>query len=443
MAMRYCDGHSRRSFLKAGLWGAGGLGLAPLLQATTLAKESGGPAPQAKRCILIWMDGGPSHYESFDPKPQAPVELRGEFAPRSTSVPGVQVCEHLPKSAEIMHLVTVIRSMKHHDAGHGGGNHYLTTGAPTPVPIGCGDKASFHPSIGSFIAKERGVSTGLPPYVQFALPGPLRSGGPNFLGSKYAPFLVGDNPNDPDFQLADMTLPPGIADTRAARRINLRQSLDRLDRIEEAAAADPARGLDSFYQQAQSLLTSTQAKQAFDLSQEPAAGRDAYGRTMVGQQCLLARRLVEAGVPFVTVQHAGWDHHVSIFPSLKNRYLPIFDTAFAALIRDLETRGMLDDTLVVALGEFGRTPTINKNAGRDHWPGAMNVVMAGAGVPRGGIIGSTDKTGAGPEGRPLSVEDFACSLYAKMGIDPHKEYLTPQGRPVPIVNGGEKIRELF
>jgi len=442
MTKQYCDGVSRRHFVQTGLWGAGGLGLSQLLRAQAMAKGASAAPPRAKQCILIWMDGGPSHYETFDPKPDAPVELRGEFKPGPTSVPGVQFCELLPKTSQVMHMLTVVRSIKHHDSGHGGGNHYLTTGRPTPTPIGCGDSASFHPSLGSVIAKERGASAGLPPYVQFALPSPLRSGGPSFLGSKYAPFLISDNPNDPSFQLADVTLPPGIASARSQSRIALRATLDNLERMKDAAAGDPARGLDNFYEQAQQLITSPQAKEAFDLSREPEKVRDAYGRTMVGQQCLLARRLVEAGVPFITVQHAGWDHHANIFPYLKNRYLPIFDTAFSTLMNDMEERGLLEDTLVLALGEFGRTPKINKNAGRDHWPGAMSVAAAGAGVPRGTIVGATDKSGAGPVD-PLSVEDFACSLLTKMGIDPHREYLTPQGRPVPIVDGGKPIAGLF
>ena len=443
MANRYCDGHSRRDFLQTGLGTAGGLGLAQLLRATAHGAEPGQPAPQAKRCLLIWMDGGPSHHESFDPKPDAPVEIRGEFDPIPSNVPGTRVCNLLPKTSQVMNLVTVIRSIAHHDPGHGGGNHYLTTGSPTPVPIGCGDSASFHPSLGSFIARETSPAAGLPPYVQFALPSPLRSGGPNFLGSKYAPFLVSSNPNDPDFQLADVTLPPGISEGRASSRVNLRRTLDSLERIGDEAAADPARGLDNFYDQAQRLITSPQTKQAFDLSQEPAKLRDAYGRTMVGQQCILARRLMEAGVPFVTVQHAGWDHHTNIFTYLKNRWMPTFDLAFSTLLTDMDQRGLLQDTLVLALGEFGRTPRINKDSGRDHWPGAMSVVAAGAGVPRGLVIGATDKNGAAPIERPLKVEDFACSLLAKLGIDPHKEYITPQGRPVPIVNGGKPIEELF
>ena len=442
MQLRYCDGHSRRSFLQTGLWGAGGLGLPQLLRATASGDDSQ-PAPQAKRCIFIWLDGGPSHYETFDPKPGAPAEIRGAFDPMQTTVPGTQICNLLPATAQVIDRVTVIRSISHHDPGHGGGNHYLTTGCPTPIPIGCGDSASFHPSFGSFIAKERGAAAGLPAYVQFALPSPLRSGGPNFLGSKYAPFLVTNNPNDPDFKLADLTLPAGISAGRARSRVDLRRSLDGLERMTSDAAGDPARGLDSFFEQAQRLVTSPEARRAFDLSQEPDQVRDAYGRTMVGQQCLLARRLVEAGVPFVTVQHAGWDHHTQIFTYLKNRWLPIFDQAFSNLIRDLDERGLLEDTLVLALGEFGRTPKINKDAGRDHWPGAMSVVAAGAGVPRGQIIGATDARGTAPAERPLKVEDLACSLFAKLGINPHKEFITPQGRPVPMVNGGKPIAELF
>jgi hypothetical protein len=440
--LRYCDGHSRRSFLQLGLGGLLGTGLAPFSRLAA-AEAEGKPVAQAKRCVMIWLDGGLSHHESFDCKPNASPEIRGEFKPVSSNVAGIDVGEHLPKMSQMMNLVTVIRSIAHRDPGHGGGNHYFTTGSPTPVPIGCGDSASFHPSLGSFISKERGAPAGLPAYVQFALPSALRSGGPNFLGSKYAPFLIGNNPNNPDFQLPDVTLPPGITDGRARSRDGLRKSLDTLERIPNDAAADPARGLDSFYEQAQRLMTSPLTKQAFDIQRESDATRDAYGRTMVGQQCLLARRLVEAGVPFVTVQHAGWDHHTNIFKYLKDRWLPIFDLAFSAMLRDMEERGLLEDTLVLALGEFGRTPKINKNSGRDHWPGAMSIVAAGAGVPKGFVIGATDKQGAAPTDRPLKVEDFFCSVYTKLGIDPHKELITPEGRPVPIVNGGTPISELF
>ena len=437
MTTRYCDGLSRRNFVQAGL---GGLGLAQLLRARTASAAE--PKP-ATRCIFIWMDGGPSHHETFDPKPNAPVEIRGEFDTIKTNVNGVDFSEHVPNIAQIMDRLTIIRSIAHHDPGHGGGNHYLTTGRATPMPVACGAKVSFHPSFGSVIANQRGARDGIPPYVQFALPGPLRSGGPNFLGAKYAPFYVSNNPNQPDFRMQDVTLPPGVNDLRGSGRERLRRNLDSLQRITDQAAKDPAKGLDSFYEQAVELITSPQAKRAFDLHAEPAKTRDAYGRTMVGQQCLLARRLVEAGVPFVVVQHAGWDHHGNIFTYLKNRYLPIFDQAFSALIRDLDERGMLDDTLVLALGEFGRTPKINKNAGRDHWPGAMSVAAAGANVPRGHIIGATDNKGAAPSERRLSVEDFAATLFTKMGIDPHKIIHDSLGRPLPIVEGGKPIAELI
>ena len=451
MNVIYCDGKSRRDFLRFGLLGAASLGTSAwsltqglrLTAASESASSTSLPIGRAKRCILIWMDGGPSHHEMFDPKPEAPTEIRGEFDTISTSVPGQRIGDQLPRIARVMDRLTVVRSVAHHDPGHGGGNHYLTTGRPTPVPIGCGDSASFHPSIGSFIASELGSAAGLPAYVQFALPAPLRSGGPHFLGNSYAPFLVSNNPNNPDFSLPDVTLPAGIAEGRAQSRMALRRSLDTLQRMADLSAADPARGLDRFQERAIGLMTSPKAKEAFDLDRESDSVRDAYGRTMVGQQCLLARRLVEAGVPFITVQHAGWDHHTNIFTYLKTRWLPIFDQAFSALLLDMDARGLLDDTLVVALGEFGRTPKINKDAGRDHWPGAMSIVFAGAGVPRGQIVGATDSHGAAPSERPLRVEDFACSLYAKLGINPHKEYITPEGRPVPIVNGGKPIAELF
>lgn len=432
---RYCDGISRRNFVQAGL---GGLGLSQLLAARAASAEI---VPSAKRCIFIWMDGGPSHHETFDPKPQAPSGIRGEFDTINTNVPGVDFSEHVPRIAQVMDRLTIIRSISHHDPGHGGGNHYLTTGRRTPMPVACGAKVSFHPSIGSVIAKERGAKDGVPPYVQFALPGPLRSGGPNFLGAKYAPFYVSNNPNQADFRMQDVTLPPGINDLRAEGRQSLRRNLDVLQRINDRAANDPAIGLDSFYQQAVELIASPEAKRAFDIQAEPAKTRDEYGRTMVGQQCLLARRLVEADVPFVIVQHAGWDHHGNIFTYLKNRYLPIFDQAFSALIRDLDDRGLLQDTLVLALGEFGRTPKINPNAGRDHWPSAMNVAAAGPGVPRGHIIGATDVKGAAPIQGRLSVEDFAATIFTKMGIDPHKIYHDALGRPLPIVEGGQPIAD--
>jgi hypothetical protein len=443
MNQSYCDGRSRRHFLQLGLGGSVGLGLTPLLRAagTESTKRTG--VAKAKRCIVIWMDGGPSHHESFDMKPDAPAEIRGIFEPIASSVPGLDVCEHLPLTSQVMHLATVIRSVAHRDPGHGAGNHHLTTGSPTPIPIGCGDAVSFHPSLGSFVAKEKGAPPGLPAYVQFALPTPMRSGGPNFLGSKYAPFLIGNNPNNPDFQLPDVTLPPGIVEGRARSREALRKALDNLERMKDETASDPARGFDGFHEQAQRLVTSSLARQAFDINSESESTRDAYGRTMVGQQCLLARRLVEAGIPFVTVQHAGWDHHNMVFKYLKDRWLPTFDMAFSALLRDLEERGLLEDTLVLAFGEFGRTPKINKDSGRDHWPSAMSIVAAGAGVPRGTVIGSTDKLGAHVAERPLRVEDFFCSIYAKLAIDPHKELHTPEGRPVAIVNGGNPIRELF
>ncbi|MFO0820188.1 MAG: DUF1501 domain-containing protein [Pirellulales bacterium] len=463
MDNNYCDGRSRRDLLRLGLGTAAGLGLAQSLRMTAasepmtaVGRDAKGPqaaslleAPgkvanaPAKRCIFLWMDGGPSHHETFDPKPEAPSEIRGEFDAIATNVPGQRIGELLPRIAQVMNRVTVVRSVAHHDPGHGGGNHYLTTGSPTPVPIGCGDSASFHPSIGSFVARELGTTVGLPAYVQFALPSPLRSGGPNFLGSAYAPFLVANNPNNADFTLPDVTLPAGVGEGRARSRMELRRSMDRLQRMADEAAADPARGFDRFQERAVGLVTSPRVKEAFDLTRESATIRDAYGRTMVGQQCLLARRLVEAGVPFVTVQHAGWDHHTNIFTYLKTRWLPIFDQAFSQLILDLNARGLLEDTLVVALGEFGRTPKINKDGGRDHWPGAMSIVWAGACVPRGQIVGATDSHGAAPSERPLRVEDFACSLYAKLGLNPHKEFITPEGRPVRMVNGGKPIPELF
>jgi hypothetical protein len=335
----------------------------------------------------------------------------------------------------------VIRSIHHHDSNHGGGIHYMFTGAPTPVPVGCGASVSFHPSYGSFIAHERPAPHGLPSYVQLATGSPVRSGGPNFLGTTCAPFIISSNPNSKDFSVRDVSLPEGIDTARLDGRRSLLKQLDQLQRNADSTE-DPVRSLEGYQEKAYSLVTSPAAKAAFDISQEPDKVRDAYGRTTFGQGCLLARRMVEAGVPFSTVYFGGWDHHTVIFKSLKEK-MPQLDQGFSALITDLHQRGLLESTLVIVTGEFGRTPKINKDGGRDHWAPAMSVAMAGGGVPGGQVIGATEKDGSVPAERHLKPEDFAVSLYTKLGIDPRKEFHTLLGRPVQMVTGGEPIRELF
>ena len=265
------------------------------------------------------------------------------------------------------------------------GNHYMMTGAPPRIPVGCGAFVSFHPSLGSVASYERGAPQGLPAY--FSMPSMSRSGGPNFLGAKYAPFVVSDNPNSTDFRVRDVALPPGLTEDRFIGRRDLRGHVDKLRRIADKAAGDPVIALDEYYQQGYSLVTSAEAQKAFDISSEPEKVRDAYGRNAFGQRALLARRLVEAGVPFITLNEGGWDHHVGVFDACRKR-LPDFEASIAALIEDLDQRGLLATTLVVALGEFGRTPQINKDAGRDHWSNAMSVLMAGCGTPGGRIVGA-------------------------------------------------------
>ena len=437
-----CAGLPRRDFLQLGLGAVMGLGFTDLLRCRAAAAEAAGQGrPAQVNCILIWLDGGPTHYESFDPKPDAPSGIRGEFKPISTSVPGTQFCEIVPNLAKVAHKISIVRSICHKDPNHGGGNHYMMTGAPTPVPVGCGAFVTFHPSFGSVVSWKRGIKGGLPAYM--SLPEMSRSGGPNFLGAQHAPFIIGGNPNNKGFKVRDVVLPSDISEGRARTRQQLRESLDQLARIRDRAAEDPAVGFDSFYHQGLDLVTSPRAQAAFDISKESDKTRDAYGRTDFGQRLLLCRRLVEVGVSFVTCYYGGWDHHEKIFSSLKDSHMPKFDQGLAALINDLDERGLLDSTLVLALGEFGRTPKVNERGGRDHWPHAMSILTAGAGVPRGQVVGATDVKGYYAAENIHSPEDFACTLYTKMGIDPHQVLHTNTGRPVQLVNGGKPIKDLF
>jgi hypothetical protein len=434
-----CSGVTRRDCLRLGLTTLFGGGLAHALRVTARAASPTRHA-QAKSCILIWMDGGPTHYETFDPKPNAPAEIRGQFKPIATKVPGIQFSEHLKRLAAMADKLAIVRSIRHDQGNHGAGNHYMMTGAPTRIPVSCGAFVSFHPSLGSVTAKERGAPAGLPAY--FSMPEMTRSGGPNFLGARYAPFVVSDNPNNAEFRVRDVALPRGLSGERFAGRKELRAEVDRFQRYLDPAAGDPAAALDEHYEQAVNLMASREAQAAFDVGREPDKVRDAYGRTPFGQRALLARRLVEAGVPFITLNEGGWDHHKDVFNALTKR-LPVFEQAIAALIQDLDQRGLLATTLVIALGEFGRTPQINKDAGRDHWSNAMSVMFAGGGTPGGQVIGATDVKGFSAAERVLSPENFAATVYAKLGIDPDTILYAPNGRPVHLVSDPTPIRELM
>ncbi len=436
-----CAGMPRRDFIQLGVGGALSLGFADLLQLKAQAALQTPSANKAVNCIMIWLDGGPSHYETFDPKPEAPSEIRGEFKSIPTAVPGIHFSEGVPDLAKLADRFTVVRSICHKDPNHGGGNHYMMTGAPTPVPVACGAFVTFHPSFGSVVSYDRGIRDGMPSYM--SLPQVSRSGGPNFLGGQHAPFVINGSPNDKAFQVRDVVLPPDISQGRASSRRELRVALDRLERHTDRLAEDPAVTLDQYYQQGVDLLLSPKAQAAFDIHREQEKVRDAYGRSDFGQRLLMARRLVEVGVSWVTVYNGGWDHHTKIFTAFKGDQGRRMDQGVAALIRDLDERGLLANTLVILLGEFGRTPKVNKDGGRDHWPHAMSVLMAGAGVPRGHIVGATDAKGYHASESVYRPEDFATTLYTKMGIDPTRILHTNTGRPVQLVSNGRVMKELF
>jgi hypothetical protein len=441
-----CQNVTRRDCLQLGLGALAGAGFVDLLRMQGTADEKSSSFPssslgtRAKSCILVWLDGGPTHYETFDPKPDAPKEVRGEFSPIRTKLPGVFYSQHLRRLAATADKHAIIRSIRHNQGNHGAGNHYMMTGAPPRIPVGCGAFVSFHPSLGSVAAKELGKDNGLPAY--FSIPRMSRSGGPNFLGAKYAPFVVPDNPNSSNFRVRDVALPKGLSSGRFGNRTELRRLVDTMKRINDEAAADPVKNLDEYYRQGYSLVTSKQAQKAFDIHTEADKVRDAYGRNSFGQRALLGRRLVEAGVPFVTLYEGGWDHHVGIFPALKKR-MPSVDATLATLIDDLDQRGLLKETIVVVLGEFGRTPKINQRGGRDHWSNAMSVLMAGGGTPGGKIVGATDRKGYSAVDRVLSPENFVSTIYRKLGINPDKIYYTPQGRPTHLVSDPTAIGELM
>lgn len=439
-----CAGVSRRDTLQLGLGALLGGGLVTAMRARA-ADGTTKPTAKAKSCILIWMDGGPTHFETFDPKPDAPDEYRGEFKAIPTAVTGVHYSEHMTKLAKSLNKYAMIRSIRHDQGNHGAGNHYMMTGAPPRIPVGCGAFVSFHPSMGSVVAHEKPPQKGLPAY--FSMPTMSRSGGPNFLGAKYAPFVVGGDPNSQGFKVRDVAIPDGLTGERFEDRAGIRTDVDTLKRFMDQQAGDPALALDDHYKQAYDLMNSTEAQAAFDIGREPMKVRENYGRNSFGQRCLLARRLVEAGVPFITVYDGGWDHHSDLFDALRKR-LPSWDQSVAALISDLDERGMLDETIVLALGEFGRTPKIStlsgqSKAGRDHWANAMSVLFAGGGTPGGTVVGATDRKGYAAMERVLAPENFVSTVYAKLGIDPAKILYMPNGRPTHLVSDPAPIKELM
>jgi hypothetical protein len=431
-----CDGISRRQALRIGASGLiTGLSLPRLLEMQATA-ATGAPA-KAQACIFIFLEGGPSHIDMWDLKPNAPAEVRGPYKPISTSVAGTLIGEHLPLCAKMAHKYTIVRSHSHNDNGHNTGYHYVMTGYKADFPDGNTRVPNNHlyPSIGSIVSRELGARTTLPPYMN--MPHMMAGGGAGFYGSAHAPFVIESNPVQADFEVQDLRPPEKLSLSRQDRRKQLLVEVERLQK--ERAEQGPARAMSTYYERARDLMSSPAARKAFDLRAEPEPLRKTYGYTALGQCALLARRLVEGGCRFVGIDHGGWDHHSTIFPSLEKDMLPHVDRAYSALLNDLEQRGLLDSTLVVMMGEMGRTPTINAAAGRDHWSMAQSVLFAGGGVKPGQVIGATDKTASAPTSDPVSVQDILRTLFQQMGIDSTKIYYTPLGRPVPIVDGGRII----
>jgi hypothetical protein len=424
-------GSSRRDFLRVGGLGVAGLSLASVLKAEAAAKRKGA---RAKSVVLVFLGGGLSHHDTFDTKPDAPEEIRGKYKPIDTVVPGLRVGEKLPLVAKVTDKVALVRSGAHNNDHHETATNWVLSGRfGTPF----GD----YPAIGAVAAHEFGFSGTLPPYV--AVPRnpsfTWELGKSAFLGGRYESFKAGD-PNAANYRVEDVAPPPSLTMKQVERRETLLKAVDGL--AKKVQGNDQIATYDEFHQRAAAMLLSPEAKRAFDIAGESDKLRDRYGRTTAGQSLLLARRLVEAGVRFVTVNYAGWDHHAKIFESLDKK-LPEFDRGISALVEDTTARGTTADTLFVVMGEFGRTPKVNKDAGRDHWGQAASMLWWGAGVKPGFVLGKTDKHGAYTTQRPVSPADVAYTILDALGLDPRKQLVTPDGRPIEVLDGGEAVRELF
>jgi uncharacterized protein (DUF1501 family) len=431
------DRVSRRSFLRAGT--VAGFGLPEFLR----LRAAGAADAKAKdvNCIFIFTIGGMSHHDLWDYKPNAPAEIRGDFQPLRTKVAGLTLTEVLPGVARVADKIAILRGMTHSDSDHGRGFHVMMTGV---VP-GAGDfnatkNNNLHPSLGSMVARMSGARGPLPSYV--SVPTFLRSGGPAFLGPSFAPFVIEADPAAPDFAVRDVVLPPNETAARNRRRL---AALDAVNQFRDGGkdASKDELAVATFYRKALALMTSREAKEAFDIRREKESTRAAYGTTSVGQCCLLARRLVEAGCRFVTIENGHWDTHRDNSRSLRDLLVPGLDRALFALLTDLHDRSMLDNTLVVVSTEFGRTPRINTLAGRDHWPNAFSIVLAGGGIQGGRVVGATDKIGATVTDRPVTPGDMTATVLKTLGIDPAAVVHTPLGRPVELANGGKPVLELF
>lgn len=440
---RYCDGIARRDVLKIGTAGLFGMGLSlpALLERQALAAAAGTNQADVS-LIIVFLKGGLSTIDTWDLKPDAPAEFRGEFQPIPTNVPGTFIGEHLPLVAGQMDKFSLIRSFTHRNSDHGPADHYMLTGYhPTAGFNPNLQPNNQYPAHGAIVARKLGPRGSVPPYV--CLPRMHASAGPAYLGPVAAPFVIEADPNAPDFSVPDLA-PPLVLDAgRLDARRELLGQVDRFQKAAESAANARARDVSVFRRKAFDLMTSREAKAAFNIHAEPDGLREAYGRTSLGQSCLMARRLVEAGVRCVTVDHTNWDTHDNNFKVLKRDLLPALDPAMSTLFRDLADRGMLETTLVVVSGEFGRTPRINNNAGRDHWGPGFTVALGGGGVQGGRILGKSNERAEKPIEDPHGPEDLSATMYHLLGINPQDEFITPEGRPVKIANEGRVIEALL
>ncbi len=438
----FCDRIRRRDMLRIGAAGAFGLGvtLPQLFQNQAFAES------QSKKdvsLIIVFLQGGISTIDTWDMKPDAPNEFRGEFNPINTNVSGIQLCEHLPKVAQQMDKFSLVRSFGHRDSGHGPADHYMLTGyLPGAGFNGALSPNNQRPAHGAIIARQLGPRGSVPPYV--CLPKAQNSAGSSYLGSSVSPFVAEADPNSPSFTVPDLVPPLEVSASRLESRQSLIATVDRFQKTAEIRANRKALALSTYQQKAFDLMTSPETKAAFDIHAEPLNLREEYGRNSLGQSCLMARRLVEAGVRSVLIDHTNWDTHNDNFNVLKNDLLPFLDSAMSTLFRDLADRGLLEKTFVLVTGEFGRTPRINKDAGRDHWGPSTAIALGGGGIQGGRVIGASDERAEKPATAPHGPEDLAATIYHALGIDPKTEYRTPEGRPMPIVPGnGKIIRELF
>lgn len=427
-----CPGNplSRRGFLVSGVAAGLGFNLAQYfgMRATAADLPS---SPQATGVIHIFLPGGMAHQDSLDPKPFAPIEYRGDLGKVVTAT-GEYFSGTLPRVAAVANKLTVIRSMTHTEAAHERGIHTMMTGyQPSPAVV--------YPSMGSMVSHELGTRNDLPPYV--CIPSePNEFSGAGYLSSAFAPFSLGADPAAGNFVVRDLNAPDGITAERISRRREALQQVS--DHFLQQATNDDVKALGTFYERAFALLDSPQARQAFDINAEPAEIRDQYGRHVAGQRLLMARRLVEAGVRFVTLSYGGWDHHASLTNQFRAQ-MPPLDQALAALLTDLDQRGMLDETIVLVTTEFGRTPKLNPTAGRDHWPRVFSVAVAGGGFARGLTYGASNATASEPERDPLKPADLVATIYQQLGIDPHKKLMAMGNRPIRIIKDGDVVEALL